>query len=70
MSVFGPRTAAAVQPAAAPKTAVRIPEGEYEEEMRLPAAGGTSDGGHCCRCAVSGALLLFCMLIYLTHGLI
>ena len=62
MQVFGPCTAAAVQPAVAPKTAVRIPFGrraeeEYEEDTRHQAAGGTSDGGHCCRCAVLGALL-------------
>jgi hypothetical protein len=25
--------------------------------MRLPAVGGTGDGGHCCRCVVPGALL-------------
>ena len=34
--------------------------------MRHQAAGGTSDGGHCCRCAVPGALLSFCLVIYLT----
>ena len=59
---FWPRTAAAVQPAAALKTSVRIPQGEYEEEMRLPSAGGTGDGGHCCRCAVPGAL--FCCVLW------
>ena len=53
---FWPCAAAAVQPAAALKMAVRIPQGEYKEEMRLPSAGGTGDGGHCCRCAVPGAL--------------
>ena len=33
--------------------------------MRLPSAGGTGDGGHCCRCAVLGALFfraLCCLL--------
>ena len=45
---------------AALKTSVRIPQGEYEEKMRLPSAGGTGDGGHCCRCAVPGALLMLC----------
>ena len=64
MQVFGSCTAAAVQPAAAVKTAVRFlfgrqAEEEYEEEMRHPAADGTSDGARCCRCAVLGALLLF-----------
>ena len=29
--------------------------------MQLPSAGGTGDGGHCCRCAVPGALF-FCVL--------
>ena len=53
----------AVQPAAALKTAVRIPQGEYEEEMRLQSAGGAGGGGHCCRCAVSGALFLLRAMI-------
>ena len=58
---FWPRTAAAVRPAAALKTLVRIPQGEYEEEMRLLSAGGAGGGGHSYRCAVPGALF-FCML--------
>ena len=58
MMGFWPRTVAALQPAAALKTAVRIPQGEYEEEMRLPFAGGAGGGGHRRRCAVSGALFL------------
>ena len=49
----------AVQPLAALKTPVRIPQREYEEEMRLPSAGGTGDGGHRCRCDVLGALLSY-----------
>ena len=61
---FWPCATAAVQPAAALKTSVRIPQGEYEEEMRLPSAGGTGDGGHCCRCAVRGALFLLCDKIF------
>ena len=36
--------------------------------MRLPSAGGTSDGGHCCTCAVLGALF-FCVLRGLLCGL-
>ena len=60
---FWPRTAAAVQPAAAPKTPVRIPQGEYEEEMRHPSAGGAGGGGQCCRCAVPGALVLLRAMI-------
>ena len=59
---FWPRTAAVVRPAVALKTLVRIPQGEYDEEMRLPSAGGTGDGGHCCRCDVPGALLV-CVLL-------
>ena len=27
--------------------------------MRLPSAGGTGDGGHCCRCAVLGASFFY-----------
>ena len=42
----------------------RIPQADYEEEMRLPSAGGTGDGGHCCRCAVPGALFLRCDKIH------
>ena len=60
---FWPRTAAAVRPAAALKTPVQIPQGEYEEEMRLPSAGGTGDRGHCCTCAGPGALFLLCAII-------
>ena len=63
-AVFWPRTAAAVQPAAALKTPVRTPQGEYEEEMQLPSAGGTGDGGHCCRCVMPGALFLLCTMTY------
>ena len=48
---FWPLTAAAVQPAAALKMPVRTPEEEYEEEMRLPSAGGAGDRAHCYRCA-------------------
>ena len=59
-----PCAATAVQPAAALKTSVRIPQGEYEEEMGPPSAGGTGDGGHCCMCAVRGALLLLCVKNY------
>ena len=32
---------------------------EYEEDMRHPAADGTSDGARCCTCAVDGASRLF-----------
>ena len=46
---------------------LRQAEEEYEEDMRHPAAGGTSDEGHCCRCAVPGALLLYYMMTYLTR---
>ena len=52
-----------MRPAAALKTLVQIPQGEYEEEMRLPSAGGTGDGGHCCRCAVPSALFLLLAMI-------
>ena len=57
------RAAAAVQPVAALKTRVRFlfrrqAEEEYEEDMRRPADGGSSDGARCCRCAVPGALFL------------
>ena len=31
--------------------------------MRLPSAGGTGDGGHCCRCVVPGALFLLRAMI-------
>ena len=34
--------------------------------MRLPSASGTSDGGHCCRCVVSGALFFPCDMIFWT----
>ena len=69
---FGQRGAAAVQPAAALKTRVRVlfrrqAEEDYEEDMRHPADGGSSDGARCCsdgarccRCAVPGASFL-CM---------
>ena len=62
-SGFWQRGAAAVQPAAALKTRVRVlfrrqAEEEYEEDMRHLAAGGTSDGARCCRCAVPGASFL------------
>ena len=30
--------------------------------MRLPPAGGTGDGGHCCRCVVLGASFLCAVL--------
>ena len=60
---FWPCTAAAVRPAAALKTPVRIPRGEYEEEMQLPSAGGSGGGGHCCKCAVPGALFLLRAMI-------
>ena len=60
---FWPRTAAAVRPAAALKTPVRIPQGEDEEEMRLPSASGAGGGGHCCRCAVLGALFFLRAMI-------
>ena len=36
--------------------------------MRLPAAGGTGDGGHCCRCAVPGALFLHSVMIFPTSA--
>ena len=57
---FAQRGAAAVQPAAALKTRVRVlfrrqAEEEYEEEMRHPADAGSTDGARCCRCAVPGA---------------
>ena len=69
---FRPRAAAVVQQAAALKTRVRTPlwqaEEEYEEDMRLPSAGGTGDGVHCCRCVVLGALFL-CVLCCLLCGL-
>ena len=57
---FWQRGAAAVQPAAALKTRVRVrqAEEEYEEDMCHLAAGGTSDGARCCRCAVPGASFL------------
>ena len=60
---FGQRGAAAVQPVAALKTRVRVlvrrqAEEEYEEDMRHPADGGSSDGARCCRCAVPGASFL------------
>ena len=60
---FGQRGAAAVQPAAALKTRVRVlfrrqAEEDYEEDMRHPADGGSSDGARCCRCAVPGASFL------------
>ena len=64
---FRPRAAVAVQPAAALKTWVRIPQGEYEEEMRLPSASGTGDRGHGCRCVVPGALL-FAMCVPVTSA--
>ena len=48
---FWPLTAAAVQPAAALKTPVRTPEGEYEEEKPFPSAGGAGGRAHCYRCA-------------------
>ena len=59
--VFRPRTAAAVQPADAPKTPVRVPQGEYEEEMRLPSAGAWGGGGQdkCRRGAKSGRTAIF-----------
>ena len=49
---FRPRIAVVVRQAAAQKTLVRIPQGEYEEEMRLrrpavPVAGGTDAGVLC-----------------------
>ena len=52
-----------MQLAAALKTRVRVlfrrqAEEEYEEDMRHPADGGSSDGARCCRCAVSGASFL------------
>ena len=58
MQAFGPCTAAAVQPAAALKTGVRIPfsrqaKGEYEDEMRfrrrkvVPVAGRAAAGVLC-----------------------
>ena len=60
---FWQRGAAAVHPAAALKTRVRVlfhrqAEEEYEEDMRYQAAGGTSDGAPCCRCVVPGASFL------------
>ena len=39
-----------------PKDTSLNPQGEYEEEMRLPSTGGAGGGAHCCRYAVSGAL--------------
>ena len=38
--------------------------------MRLLAAGGTSDGGHCCKCAVPGALLFSLRAIFFTGAFI
>ena len=32
--------------------------------MRLLSAGGTGDGGHCCRCANPGALFLLRAMIF------
>ena len=63
--VFWRRAAAAVQPGAALKTRVRFlfrrqAEEEYEEDMRRPADGGSSDGARCCRCAVRGASFFVC----------
>ena len=60
---FGERGAAAVQPAAALKTRVRVlfrrqAEEDYEEDMRHPADGGSSDGARCSRCAVPDASFL------------
>ena len=60
---FWRRAVAAVQPVAAVKTRVRFlfrrqAEEEYEEDMRRPADGGSSDGARCCRCAVPGASFL------------
>ena len=60
---FAQRGGAAVLLAAALKTRVRVlfrgqAEEEYEEDMRHPADGGSSDGARCCRCAVSGASFL------------
>ena len=60
---FWRRAAAAVQPVAVLKTRVRFlfrrqAEEEYEEDMRRPADGGSSDGARCCRCAVPGASFL------------
>ena len=52
-----------MQLAAALKTRVRVlfrrqAEEEYEEDMRHPADGGSSDGARCYRCAVSDASFL------------
>ena len=63
--VFWWRAAAAVQPVAALKTRVRFlfrrqAEEEYEEDMRRPADGGSSDGARCCRCVVPGASFFVC----------
>ena len=63
--VFRRRAAAAVQPGAALKTRVRFlfrrqAEEEYEEDMRRPADGASSDGARCCRCAVPGAPFFVC----------
>ena len=52
-----------MQPAAALKTPVRIPRGEYEGEMRLPSAGGAGGGGHCYRYVVPGALFFLSAMI-------
>ena len=35
------------------------PQGEIEEEMRLPSAGGANGGANCCRYAVPGALFSY-----------
>ena len=55
-----------MQLAAALKTRVRVlfrrqAEEEYEEDMRHPADGGSSDGARRCRCAVSGASFFICL---------
>ena len=61
--------AASCCPEDAGSNPLRRAEEEYEEDMRLPLAGGTGDGGHCCRCAVLGALFFFCALCCLLYGL-
>ena len=62
---FAQHGGAAAQQTAALKTPVRVlfrgqAEEEYEEDMRHPADGGSSDGARCCRCAVPGASFFVC----------
>ena len=63
---FAQHGGAVAQQTAALKTPVRVlfrgqAEEEYEEDMRHPADGGSSDGARCCRCAVPGASFFVCV---------